>query len=228
MTAEIRLGTSSFTATGWAGAFYPRAMKPSDYLTYYSTRFDTVEVDSTFCRCPTIEAVNNWALKTPPCFIFSLKIPQTITHQKSLVDCEKEFEEFVSTVQVLGDKLGPMVFQFPYFNKGVFSTLVQFLDRLKPFFRKLPRGGYKFAVEIRNKWWLTKRFADLLKENNVALVLQDHSLMPSAERVFSTIDPLTADFVYIRLLGDRKAIEAKTTVWNQIVEDRTARMNFVR
>jgi uncharacterized protein YecE (DUF72 family) len=216
MTAEIRLGTSSFTATGWAGAFYPRAMKPSDCLAYYSTRFDTVEVDSTFYRCPTIEAVNNWALKTPPGFIFSLKVLQTITHQKVLVDCEKEFEEFVSTAGILGDKLGPMGFQFPYFNKDVFNTPVQFLDRLKPFFKRLPRrGGHKFAVEIRNKWWLTKRFADLLKENNVALVLQDHSLMPSAERVFSTIDPLTADFVYIRLLGDRKAIEAKTTVWSR-------------
>jgi uncharacterized protein YecE (DUF72 family) len=200
-------------------------MKSADYLRYYSSRFDTVEVDSTFYRCPAIEAVNNWALKTPPGFVFSLKIPQTITHQKILVGCEKEFEEFVSTVHLLGDKLGPMVFQFPYFNKDIFNTPVQFLDRLKPFLKKLPRGGYKFAVEIRNKWWLTKRFADLLKENNVALVLQDHSLMPSAERVFSTIDPLTADFIYIRLLGDRKAIEAKTTVWNQVVEDRTASMS---
>jgi len=225
VSTQIRLGTSSFTADGWNGAFYPKGMKSADYLRYYSSRFDTVEVDSTFYHCPTIEAVHNWALKTPPGFIFSLKVPQTITHQKVLIACEKEFEEFVSTVQVLGEKLGPMVFQFPYFNKDVFNTPVQFLDRLKPFFKKLPRGGgYKFAIEIRNKWWLTKRFSDLLKENNVALVLQDHSIMPSAERVFSTIDPLTADFVYIRLLGDRKAIEAKTTVWNQVVEDRTASM----
>jgi uncharacterized protein YecE (DUF72 family) len=225
MAAEIRLGTSSFTADGWSGSFYPKGMKSADHLAYYSRRFDTVEVDSTFYRCPTIEAVNNWALKTPPGFSFSLKIPRTITHEKVLVDCDKECEEFVSTVQVLSEKLGPMVFQFPYFNRDVFSSPVQFLDRLKAFFKKLPRGGYKFAVEIRNKWWLTKRFADLLKENNIALVLQDHSLMPSAERVFSTIDPLTADFVYIRLLGDRKAIDAKTTVWNQIVEDKTASMN---
>jgi uncharacterized protein YecE (DUF72 family) len=209
MVGEIRLGTSSFTADGWNGSFYPKGMKSADYLGNYSTRFDTVEVDSTFYRCPTIEAVRNWALKTPAGFIFSLKIPQTITHQKILVDCEKEFEEFVSTAQILGEKLGPMVFQFPYFNKDVFNSPIQFLDRLKAFFKKLPRGGYKFAVEIRNKWWLTKRFADLLKENNVALVLQDHSLMPSVERLFSTIDPITADFIYIRLLGDRKAIEAR-------------------
>ena len=225
MSTQIRLGTSSFTAEGWNGSFYPKGMKSSDYLRHYSSRFDTVELDSTFYRCPTIEAVRNWAFKTPPGFIFSLKVPRTITHEKVLVECDKEFEEFIGAAHVLGEKLGPMVFQFPYFNRDVFNSPVQFLDRLKPFFKRLPRvGGYKFAVEIRNKWWLTKRFADLLKENNVALVLQDHSLMPSAERVFSTIDPITADFVYIRLLGDRKAIEAKTTVWNQVVEDKTASM----
>src|ERR1700752_2198778 len=78
MAAQIRLGTSAFTAAGWSGAFYPRGMKSRDYLSFYSTRFDTVEVDSTFYRCPTIEAVSNWALKTPPGFIFSLKIPRTI------------------------------------------------------------------------------------------------------------------------------------------------------
>jgi uncharacterized protein YecE (DUF72 family) len=99
MVGEIRLGTSSFTADGWNGSFYPRGMKSADYLGYYSKRFDTVEVDSTFYRCPTVEAVRNWALKTPPGFIFSLKVPQTITHQKILVVCEKEFEEFVGTAQ---------------------------------------------------------------------------------------------------------------------------------
>ena len=224
MAGEIRLGTSSFTADGWNGSFYPKGMKSADYLGYYSTRFDTVEVDSTFYRSPTIEAVRNWALKTPPGFIFSLKIPRAITHEKVLIECDKEFEEFIGAAHVLGEKLGPMVFQFPYFNKDVFNSPVQFLDRLKVFFKKLPQTGHKFAIEIRNKWWLTERFADLLKENKVVLVLQDHSLMPSAERVFSTIDLLTADFVYIRLLGDRKAIEAKTTVWNQVVEDKTASM----
>jgi len=225
VSTQIRLGTSSFTADGWNGAFYPKGMKSADYLRYYSSRFDTVEVDSTFYRCPTIEAVHNWALKTPPGFIFSLKVPRTITHEKVLIECDKEFEEFIGAAHVLGEKLGPIVFQFPNFNKDSFRNPIQFFSRLKAFMKKLPRiGPNKFAVEIQNKWWLTKRFADLLKENNVALVLQDHSFMPSVERVFSTIDPITADFVYIRLLGDRKSIETKTTVWNQVVEDRTASM----
>jgi hypothetical protein len=77
MAPEIRLGTSAFSVNGWQGASYPKGMKRADYLNFYSTRFDTVEVDSTFYRCPTIEAVNNWALKTPPGFIFSVKIART-------------------------------------------------------------------------------------------------------------------------------------------------------
>jgi uncharacterized protein YecE (DUF72 family) len=116
MTAEIRLGTSAFTAAGWEGSFYPKGMKSADYLNFYSTRFDSVEVDSTFYRCPTIEAVNNWALKTPPGFVFSLKIPRSITHEKILLECDAEFEKFVDTVDVLDEKLGPMLFQFPFFG----------------------------------------------------------------------------------------------------------------
>jgi uncharacterized protein YecE (DUF72 family) len=222
MAGEIRLGTSSFTADGWNGSFYPKGMKSSEYLGYYSRRFDTVEVDSTFYRCPTIDAVRNWALKTPPGFIFSLKVPQTITHQKILVDCEKEFEEFVSTAQVLGEKLGPMVFQFPFFNDSVFSSPVQFVSRLQAFFKKLPRGSRcRFAIEIRNKYWLKPRLLDLLRQNNVALVLQDQSWMPHP-RDLGNYDLITADSSYIRWLGNRKDIEKLTTTWNSTIIDRTA------
>ena len=225
MGAEIRLGTSAFTAAGWPGAFYPEGMKPADYLYYYSARFDTVEVDSTFYRIPTTQAVNNWAMRTPPGFVFSLKVPQVITHEKILLDCDAEFEQFVDTADILDEKLGPMVFQFPYFNKDVFTSPAQFVARLKAFFKKLPRiGGYQFAVEIRNKHWLTPRLTDLLRENNVALVLQDQSWMPRPEELFEKFDPITADFAYIRWLGDRKGIERLTKVWNRTVIDRTAEL----
>jgi uncharacterized protein YecE (DUF72 family) len=225
MTAEIRLGTSSFTAVGWSGVFYPIRMKQADFLSFYSTRFDTVEVDSTFYATPTIETVENWARKTPPGFIFSLKAPQVITHEKVLIDCDWDCEKFVQTVSFLGEKLGPIVFQFPFFNESVFDTPVQFLSRLKPFLKRLERlGKRKYAVEIRNKHWLKPRFLDLLREHNVALVLQDQSWMPGPLELFEKFDPITADFTYIRWLGDRKEIEKITTVWNNTVVDRTAEL----
>jgi len=145
----IYLGTSAFIADGWQGSFYPRGMKPADFLSYYATQFATVEVDSTFYGSPSARTVNNWAARTPEDFIFSVKVPQIITHEKALVDCDSEFEEFVKTMDILGPKLGPMVFQFPFFDRWKFPKQDGFLAVLAPFLKKLP-ADHKFAVEIRN------------------------------------------------------------------------------
>src|SRR5271155_3429458 len=114
---ELRIGTCAFTASGWNGAFYPKGMKATDCLSFYAERFDTVEIDSTFYGCPAPKTVSNWNQKTPPGFIFSVKVPQSIKHEKILVDCQEEFVTFVQTMELLGDKLVPIVFQFPRFDK---------------------------------------------------------------------------------------------------------------
>jgi uncharacterized protein YecE (DUF72 family) len=220
-TGKLHLGTSAFTAAGWEGSFYPSGMKPADYLTYYATKFDTVEVDSTFYRTPAASTVSGWARKTPDHFIFAVKVPQLITHEKVLVDCDADFKHFVDTMDLLGDKLGPMLLQFPYFNRSVFTSGAQFLARLKPFLKSLPRD-HKFAVEIRNKNWLDAAFANLLRDHGVALALQDQSWMPMPWAY--KFDPLTADFTYVRLLGDRKGIEQITKSWDKTVVDRSAQL----
>jgi uncharacterized protein YecE (DUF72 family) len=88
---------------------------------------------------------------------------------------------------------------------------------------RLPKGR-QFAVEIRNKEWLTAEFFDLLRQHNVAFALTDQSWMPGPSEIFAKVDPITANFTYIRWLGDRKEIERMTKVWNRIVLDRTAEM----
>jgi len=82
-----------------------------------------------------------------------------------------------------------------------------------------------FAVEIRNRNWLGARFADALRERNVALVLQDQSWMPRPNELLERFDPITADFTYIRWLGDRKGIEEQTKMWDKVIVDRTAELN---
>jgi uncharacterized protein YecE (DUF72 family) len=221
--AEIHLGTSAFTAAGWEGSFYPRGMKSADYLTFYARHFDTVEVDSTFYACPSVQTVDGWARKTPRDFIFSVKVPKMITHDKVLVDCAVEFDQFIGTIRALGEKLGPVVLQFPFFDRGIFKTQIDFLDRLIPFLKKLP-PGFRFAVEIRNKEWLNAQFASVLRDFRVALVLQDQSWMPNPEELSQNFDPITTDWTYIRWLGDRKGIERVTTNWNKTVVDRTGEM----
>jgi Protein of unknown function DUF72 len=111
------LGTSAFTANGWPGSFYPPGMESTDYLTHYATQFQTVEIDSTYYRTPSASTVTGWFEKTPPDFVFAAKVPQIITHEKILVNCEAEFEEFVDRMDILDEKLGPLLFQIPKFTK---------------------------------------------------------------------------------------------------------------
>jgi uncharacterized protein YecE (DUF72 family) len=73
---DIRIGTSAFTAEGWVGSFYPDGMQPRDFLSYYATKFQTVELDNTFYRTPSVSVVEGWNTKTPPGFIFAAKVPQ--------------------------------------------------------------------------------------------------------------------------------------------------------
>jgi uncharacterized protein YecE (DUF72 family) len=217
--AEIHLGTSAFTAAGWPGSFYPEGLKPADYLSFYAQKFGTVELDSTFYRTPSVSTARGWYAKTPKNFLFAAKVVQTITHDKVLLDCGEELKKFLAAMDVLGEKLGPLLFQFPYFNRKAFATVADFLARLNPFLKQLPKG-YKFALEIRNKNWLVPAFTDALAARGVALALIDHPWMPRPDELLRRIDPLTADFAYIRWLGDRKGIEEKTKSWDKTIVDR--------
>lgn len=215
----IRIGTSAFTARGWEGTFYPAGMKPSEYLSYYATQFDAVELDNTFYGTPSLSTVKSWYEKTPPGFLFAAKVPQVITHEKVLVDCEEDLKQFLETMEALGEKLGPLLFQFGYFHSGKFKNGTEFLARLKPFLERLPKG-FQYAVEIRNKYWLDARFADTLREHGVALALIDHSWMPRPWEMKGKMDVITADFTYVRWLGDRKDIEEQTAKWDKAIVDR--------
>jgi uncharacterized protein YecE (DUF72 family) len=221
--ADLRIGTSAFTAAGWPGTFYPKGLPEREYLTFYATKFDTVEVDSTFYRTPSLTTVQGWEKKTPKGFLFAAKVPQVITHEKVLVDCDAEFKQFVDVMDALGDKLGPLLLQFGYFNKKIFVGVNDFLARLVPFLKKLPKD-HRFAVEIRNKSWLVPQFIEALRERGVALALIDQAWMPRPAKWFEKFDPITADFTYVRWLGDRKGIEQQTKVWDKIIVDRTAEL----
>jgi len=219
----LHLGSSSFTADGWWGPFYPKNLKSADRLSFYATRFDTVEIDSTFYGCPSVKTVQNWFDKTPANFVFSLKAPNIITHDKLLEDCHADLNEFLETASLLKEKLGPVVFQFPFFDRLKFPTQQDFLKILEPFLSKLP-GDKKFAIEIRNKNWLDANFADLLRHHKIALVLQDLSTMPAPHDLERKFDPVTTDWTYIRWLGDRKWIEGVTVKFDKPVIDRTPQL----
>lgn len=230
----IRFGTSSFSSRDWVGPFYPEGTAPGDYIKYYSSVFDTVEVDSTYYRIPSRQMIKNWTEKTPDNFLFSAKFPKSVVHggKNAKPDPDvilipdlvyRERDRFLNVMSKLGRRLGPLILQFPYFSKAVFGSRKPFMDRLDKFLMDLPRE-FRYGVEIRNRGWLHYEFGDLLRDHNVSLVLVDQAWMPHADELARKIDPITADFCYIRLLGDRKEVEAITRKWDREVINRESRL----
>jgi uncharacterized protein YecE (DUF72 family) len=220
---NLRLGTSSWSSQDWVGGFYPAGTAAADFISEYAKHFDTVEADSTFYRTPSAAMVKNWRARTPAGFLVAAKFPQVITHEKVMVDCASELAEFLKAMDLLGDKLGPLLLQFPYFNKQAFPQPRDFLVRLAKFLEQLP-ADRAYAIEIRNKYWIHDRFLDLLRARKISLALIDHPWMTPVDQLVAKQDVVTADFAYLRWLGDRKGIEQKTQHWDSIIIDRTREM----
>lgn len=175
------------------GNFYSSGLAPGEWLEYYVTQFNTVEVDSTFYAIPPRSRVQRWAEVAPDGFEFALKVPQVITHEKSLRDCGAEMNEFLDVISVLEDHLGPVLFQFPYsFKPDRLSDLLSFVDAL-------PHHKFRFAVEIRNRAWFKSPLMDELTSRRLPLCLVDHPWMPRKTDI-------TGPYVYVRFLGDQEKI----------------------
>ncbi len=218
---NLRLGTCSFSSKDWLGVFYPPGTRPKDYLSEYAGRLDTVEIDSTFYGTPMARTVEGWYAKTPPGFLIACKVPREITHEKKLLDCQEELAQFLRTLDILEEKQGPILFQFQHYDaRSIFPDVEPFLERLAPILAGLaPRRRY--VVEIRNRAWIRPPLLDLLREHGVALALIDHPATNPIEPLLDTYsDLLTADFAYVRWLGDRRWIETITHCWDRVVVDR--------
>lgn len=216
----MRLGTCSWSTSDWIGKIYAPGTKPADYIAQYAERFSTVEIDSSFYGTPRRSAIEGWRDRTPAEFVFSSKAPQAITHEKMLHDCGRELDEFLDAMSLLGGRLGPIVFQFPYYSKKTGVDERTFLARLAAFLPALPRDPYRFVVEVRNKAWITPRLLGILREHDVALAFIDHPWMHSPEWFARQDGLLTGRFAYFRWLGDRYGIEKLTKTWGEHVIDR--------
>jgi uncharacterized protein YecE (DUF72 family) len=197
---ELRVGTSSWTSDAWAGRVYPRGLPDGDRLTVYAKLFNAVEVDSTYYRSPPPAMVVGWRRKTPPDFRFTLKFPRDLLDPKVPVDPEK-VATFIDAARRLDDKLGAILLQFPpWVRPGrARSFLTTLLDTLDP--------GPRYAVELRDAGWFTGEDRDwvvrTLTDRRVALAW--------SYLTYVDVPPeRTADFVYLRFIGDHDTIPAET------------------
>lgn len=232
---RVYLGTSSWSEKSWDGVFYPEGTKALDQLPYYSTQFNAVEADVTYYRIPSKAMVRGWFDRTPTEFKIAAKFPRTIVHggEAATPDATKlllpdvvgaTVEKFLEAMAELGSKCGPLVLQFPYFNRAAFSSAAPFLDRLDAFLESLPRT-FRYAVEIRNGPWLRKETFEVCRRHKVAVVMVDLGYLPHPDELGNLTDLITSDFAYARLIGDRKAMDALTTKFDKIVMDQSPRLD---
>ena len=167
-------------------------MQSNEFLAYYSSKFDTVEVDSTFYRIPREQTALGWKEQTAKGFVFSLKFPQVITHMKMLRNCEDETRAFLERAALLEEKLGPLLLQFPYSFR---TEQVALLDK---YLEALPKK-HRYVVEVRNKKLLEDNFYSMLRKNHAALAWVESVSMP-------LVTELTSNFIYVRWEGDRKKV----------------------
>jgi uncharacterized protein YecE (DUF72 family) len=218
-TGAIRIGISGWRYPPWRGAFYPSDLPQRAELAYASHKFSTIEINGSFYSLQRPEFYARWYDETPPGFIFSVKGPRFVTHMLKLRNIEAALANFfASGVANLRDKLGPFLWQLP-------PMLGFDAERLERFFALLPsdadqaaslarrrnekvRGRARLAygdnrplrhaLEIRHPSFVDPAFVALLRRHRIALVVADTAgKWPLAE-------DLTADFIYLRLHGDKK------------------------
>ena len=183
MTGALRIGTSGWHYASWRGPFYPAKLRPADFLSFYQQRFSTAEINNSFYRLPTAEAVTAWRDGTPEDFLFAWKASRFITHMKKLKGVEDSIDLVFGRMAALGAKSGPVLFQLP-------PMLHADRERLAAFLAFLPRG-YRYTIEFRHPSWYEASIFDLLREHDAALCLSDHAAAPAPWEV-------TAGWVYIR------------------------------
>jgi uncharacterized protein YecE (DUF72 family) len=197
--ATIRIGTQGWNYEGWVGPLYPRGTRPVDFLSTYARAFSTVEVDSTFYANPSSKTIRAWSERVPRDFVFALKMPREITHDLRLRDALTATNLFIDRARELGDALGPVLIQMgPDFSPVEFSALEGFLSELP--------HDMNFAIELRNRDWISDQLLDRLAEHNVALALSDGRWIPRKTLLDLLARP-TANFLYLRWMGPDRSIE---------------------
>jgi uncharacterized protein YecE (DUF72 family) len=182
---ELRVGCSGWMYDDWRGVLYPAGVPKRRWLAAYADAFDTVEVNSTFYRLASPEAVAGWVRDTPPDFTFTLKASRYLTHMKRLRDLGQGIERFYAAVAPLAGspKLGPVLWQLP-------ERFARDDDRLAGALAGLPPGRHAF--ELRHPSWFAPAVLELLRAHGAALAIGVHP-----ERPWQPL-ALTADFTIVR------------------------------
>ncbi|HUF47625.1 MAG TPA: DUF72 domain-containing protein [Vicinamibacterales bacterium] len=178
---RIHVGTSGYNYPEWKGTFYPADLKTKDMFAFYAARFHTVEINYTFYRMPTAKAVDAWRGQAPDDFLYILKAPRRITHERRLQGCDELVQLFTDNARRLGPHLGPLLFQLPPFARRDVAVLDAFLALLP--------AGIRAAFEFRHDSWHADDVYAALERHGAALCIADFGdkttpLVPTARHAY--------------------------------------------
>jgi uncharacterized protein YecE (DUF72 family) len=200
---QIRVGIGGWVFPPWRGTFYPSGLPQSQELQHASRQLTAIEINGTFYNSGRADSFRKWWAETPDGFVFSLKGPRFVTHRNELAGAKEALDLFFSRgVLELGEKLGPVLWQFAPFKQFDAADFAGFL-------RLLPReaGGrpLRHLVEVRHQSFRTAAFSELLQEHRVAVAHVDDAKFPAFEDI-------TADFAYLRL---RRCVQEEPTGYSE-------------
>ena len=186
MTLRYYIGTSGWHYDHWRDSFYPVKLPKAKWLEFYAGHFNTVELNNSFYRLPSEAAFTTWRDSSPADFVFAVKLSRFITHIKRLRDTGEAVEKFITRAKILGEKLGPLLYQLP-------PNMPRNDEVLESFLSTLPQG-MRHVFEFRHQSWLEEGVFETLHKYNVGFCVFD---MPSVGCPLVA----TADFAYIRFHG---------------------------
>jgi uncharacterized protein YecE (DUF72 family) len=195
---HIRVGVGGWTFAPWRGVFYPDGLPHAKELSYAARRLTSIEINGTFYRTQTPATFRKWASEVPDGFIFSVKGPRYVTHRSDLKDGGESIERFLNSgVTELGDRLGPLLWQFPPFKKFDQADFGSFLELLP---KDFDGCRLRHVVEIRHQSFCVPQFIRLLREFETPVVFSEHQTYPA-------IADVAGDFLYLRLQKGNDSIE---------------------
>lgn len=189
-TGKIHIGIGGWTFAPWRGVFYPEKLTQAKELSYAASKLTSIEINGTYYGSQKPESFRKWASEVPEGFVFSVKGPRFATNRRVLAEAGDSIQRFYdSGVLELGDRLGPVLWQFAPTKKFDEVDFGAFLDLLP---RKLEGRALRHVVEVRNDSFKAPAFIALLRKFSVPVVYADHATYPA-------IADITGDFVYARL-----------------------------
>jgi uncharacterized protein YecE (DUF72 family) len=208
---QYYIGCSGWSYSAWQGPFYPPNIEnSSNWLHYYASVFDYVEIDSSFYKMPNLFTVRNWFKKTPEYFRFTAKFPKVITHDKRLKNASKELEHFHQTMLPLKDKTLALLIQLPPSLK-----ITEGIENMRQYIvPELDGSNFRYAVEVRDRSWFQDLAYNFFTDNNICMVWSQLAEL-------RTPPIATTDFLYVRFIGDRSINEKD---FGKVQKDRVMEM----